>query len=114
MQPEDGMRVGHIIDAAARIRKWLAGLSFGDFLDNEQLQMAVLYSIQVVGEAANNLSDGLKDALPTVPWGEIVGMRNRIVHGYFLLDSDIVWEAATIHLPELATQLLPFAPAEDE
>lgn len=114
MQPEDGMRVGHILDAARRVARWLADVSLPEFQANEQLHLAVLFSIQVVGESANNLTDEFKQALPGIPWREIVGMRNRIVHGYFLIDIDIVWEAATIYLPDLALQLSPYAPAEEE
>ncbi|MBX3458968.1 MAG: DUF86 domain-containing protein [Planctomycetes bacterium] len=114
MQPEDAMRVGHILDAAAKVARWMRGVSLQEFKDDEKLQSAVVYAIQVGGEASNHLSDGFKAALPTLPWGDVVGMRNRIVHGYYLLDHRIVGDVAMKHLPDMATQLLPFAPAEEE
>ena len=64
-----------------------------------------MHLIQVIGEAASGLSDELTSAHPKVPWRQIVAIRNRVVHGYFEVDLDILWDVATIDVPHLADQI---------
>lgn len=114
MQPEDLLRIGHIRDQAADNERWIQGRDMKAFMADDLLQAAVAFAVQVVGEAVANLSDGFKAKFPETPWRKITAMRNRIVHGHYMIDHTLVWEAATAHLPQLAAQLLPFAPAEEE
>jgi len=61
--------------------------------------------IEIIGEAARHVSDELKSKNPEIAWIDIVGMRNRLVHGYFSVDYDVVWDTATLYVPELLVQL---------
>jgi uncharacterized protein with HEPN domain len=81
---------------------------------DEMLQSALSYQIQIIGEAAYHLSDTFKEETPHVPWPKVTGMRHRLVHDYFEIDPDVVWEVVTNRLPDLVQQLLPYAPAEEE
>jgi uncharacterized protein with HEPN domain len=82
-----------------------------DALDDWRNERAVLYTLQVIGEAASRVSDGCREANPGIAWTAIVGMRNRIVHGYGgAVDIDIVWDILTSDVPELVTELEKIAP----
>ena len=76
-----------------------------DFRTDEMMKRAVCYALQVIGEAANNLSDTAQAKAPTIPWPRIIGFRNRVVHGYFAIDFEEVWRIATADVPELGRQL---------
>jgi uncharacterized protein with HEPN domain len=61
----------------------------------------VVRQLEIIGEGANNLSVELREAHPEITWGQIIGMRNRLIHAYFQVDLDIVWEVARVDLPML-------------
>ena len=76
------------------------------FLKDEVLPAAVLHHLTVIGEAVSRLSDELRERHPEVPWRQIIAVRHRIVHAYFDLDWQILWDAATGDIPELWRQVL--------
>lgn len=63
-----------------------------------------------IGEAASRLSDDVVQAHPEIPWRQIVAMRNRVVHGYFDVDLDVLWSAVSVDVPQLAERVRRFAP----
>ena len=69
------------------------------------LLFAVVRAIEVVGEAASKVTDETKATSPAIPWASIVGMRNRLIHGYFDIDSDVVWKTVTEEIPALHRSL---------
>ena len=69
--------------------------------------LALLKLVEIVGEAATRISDATKDAHPAIPWREIIGTRNRLIHGYDAVDYDILWDIVTADFPPLAQQLEP-------
>lgn len=69
------------------------------------MTFALVRAIEIIGEAASKISAGGRTELPTVPWNSIVGMRNRLVHAYFDVDLDILWNTVTQALPPLHAQL---------
>jgi len=69
------------------------------------LLFAVVRAIEVLGEAAGKVSDETRSVAPGIPWSSIVGMRNRLIHGYFDIDAEIVWKTVVDELPGLAQQL---------
>ena len=89
-------------------------LSLGKFrsdLDADELfQLAMLHLIQIVGEAATKVSLHLRQQHPEIPWPDIAGTRNRIVHAYADVNLDLVWDVLTFHLPSLVAQLQAFVP----
>src|SRR6266536_1170406 len=75
-------------------------------------QDAVLRNLQVIGEAAKRVSDGTRASHPEVAWKDMAGMRDRVVHDYFGVSLDIVWDVVEIHLGPLRIQILPLLPTD--
>ena len=94
-----------MLDAAEQALRFCAGRIRVNLDDDVMFRFALVHAITVVGEAASKVSDSTRLALPEVPWAEIVGMRNRLVHAYFDIDNDVLWQSVVAHLPSLATQL---------
>ncbi len=90
-----------LLDAADAIARSLGGVSFDEFLGQDEKRDAVLWNLLIIGEASTKLPADITAALPDVPWPEIRGFRNRIVHGYFALQWPIVWHIATAQAPGL-------------
>ncbi len=98
----------HIRQAAADARSFVEGLTKDDFLADKRTQQAVILSLIVIGEAATKVLDGyaaFTQAHAEVPWRNMRGMRNRMAHGYFDIDLDVVWETVQEWLPALLKQL---------
>ncbi len=94
----DTVRLLHIRDAIQKIRSYASNR--GD-LDDPMVQDAVIRNLEVIGEAVKMLSDEVRTAQPDIPWASIAGMRDRLVHHYFSVDLDLVWDVVTSHLGKL-------------
>lgn len=92
------------MDAITQIEGYTAGVSREDFFRNRLLQDAVVRQVEIIGEAARQVSEELQARYPQVLWREIIGMRNRIVHAYFDLDLEAVWDTVQEDLPQLKAQ----------
>ncbi|MGB9300381.1 MAG: DUF86 domain-containing protein [Anaerolineae bacterium] len=86
---------------AAKVEQFVAGFDFEQFAADEEKGLAVLHALQIIGEAAAHLPGSMKQRYPDVPWADIVGMRNLIVHGYYVMDLEIVWKTVHQDLPPL-------------
>lgn len=95
MARDDRLVVAHMADVVRRIRAIVAGQTREALERDEVRQLALLHLTQVLGEAASRTTAGFRDAHPELPWAQMVGMRNRIVHGYDHVDPDIMWRVAT-------------------
>jgi uncharacterized protein with HEPN domain len=95
-----------ILLACRKIEAIVASTDEESFLKSEVLSAAILHHLTVIGEAISRLSEDLRDHHPEVPWRQIISVRNRIVHAYFDLDWQILWNAATDDVPELRRQAL--------
>jgi len=93
-------RLLDILDAIAAIERH-HGRDKAAFEGDELLQVWFLRHLQIIGEAARALPEDVRALAPEVPWSKIVGMRNILVHGYFDIDTDIVWDAATRDVPDI-------------
>ena len=107
MKPEDRIRLQHMLDAAREIEGFVGNSSFGEFLDNRLLVNGVVRSLEVIGEAAAQVSAELKNDLIDIPWRDIVSMRNRLIHAYFDINYQVVWRTVKNDLPTLVAQLKP-------
>lgn len=100
--------IDHIQQAAADARGFVEGVSKDDFLTDKRTQQAVTMSLIIIGEAATKVMDGYTEftqAYAEVPWRSMRNMRNRMAHGYFDINLDVVWETVQEWLPELLKQL---------
>lgn len=101
---DDRERLLDILEAIEHIEKY-TGSGRQALEDNELVQVWVLHHLQIIGEAARALSSTLREQYADVPWMQIIGMRNILVHGYFGVDVDVVWSAVERDLPGLKHRL---------
>jgi uncharacterized protein with HEPN domain len=94
-----------MLEAIARIRRYVGRTRRTGFLRNALLQDAVIRNIEIVGEAAGRISPEFTARTPAIPWRDIVGMRHRLIHGYLQVNLDTVWEAVERDLPALERNL---------
>jgi uncharacterized protein with HEPN domain len=94
-----------ILEAMQRIIAYTENLSYKQFLDDRLVQDAVLRNFQVIGEATKKVSTATRSTYPELPWREMAGMRNRIVHEYFGINQRVVWDVAVRDLPRLVPRV---------
>lgn len=95
----------HIRDALREVREFVAGEDYESFLANRMVQNAVVRSFEVVGEAARRVSPAFRENHPEVPWRLMGDFRNRLIHGYFALDLEVIWKTATGDAPMLLARI---------
>ena len=95
----------HILTETAYILKTSADLDKATFVQDETLKRAYVRSIEVIGEAVKQLPDTLRQKYPVVEWRAIAGMRDHLIHGYFGVDYDIVWDVITNKIPTMDTDI---------
>lgn len=105
MSKDDRVFLNHMRDHARKAIGLCAGQSRADFDADETLRLALIYLLQIIGEAASRVSRKTKEKHPEIPWQGVVGMRHRLVHGYFQVDEDVVWKTVTTELQPLLTTL---------
>jgi uncharacterized protein with HEPN domain len=105
MSPDDRVRLRHVADAIEAASQFIEGRSRNDLDRDRMLVFALVRAVEIIGEAASKVSTDGRAALPMVPWSNIVGMRNRLVHAYFDVDLDILWNTVTEALPPLGQQI---------
>ena len=102
----DGLvRLRDMLDAAKKVRRYVAGHSRKSFDDDELLQLAMQHLVQIVGEAAYKVSRERKAKHPDIPWALVTGMRHHLVHGYSDVDLAVLWVAVTENVPQLISEL---------
>jgi uncharacterized protein with HEPN domain len=105
MRDDDRVRILHMIDAAEALEEFALGKKRGDLDTDRMFLFAVVRAIEVIGEAASRVTRETQDATPEVPWAAVVGMRNKLIHGYFDIDADVVWKTVTAEVPALRHSL---------
>ncbi|MBI3582554.1 MAG: DUF86 domain-containing protein [Nitrospinae bacterium] len=98
--------LSHIIDEINYLKTHTEGLTRDNFINDETLQRAFVRSIEIIGEATKKLPDELKQNYPNIEWKAIAGMRDRLIHDYFGIDYDIVWDAVINKIPQLHKEIL--------
>ncbi len=89
-----------IQEGIRRIEGYISGFDYPRFLDDIRTQDAVVRNLEIIGEAAKNISEEIKKEYPQVPWKQMAGLRDRLIHHYFGVNYDIVWEIITEELPQ--------------
>ena len=90
-----------ILDAIAKIEDYTEGLSFEEFSKNNLVVDAVVRNFEIIGEASKNIPEETKSQYSQIPWKEMAGMRDKMIHEYFGVDLEIVWETIKTRLPQL-------------
>jgi len=92
-------------EAVLRINAYRQDSSYEQFVDDKKTQDAVVRNLEIIGEAAKNISEELKKKYPQIRWKELAGVRDKLIHHYFGVNFDIVWNIVKQELPELLSQL---------
>lgn len=103
--PDDVVRLHHLREAAEKAIGFTAGRTRGSLDDDELLRLALTKLVEIVGEAAKQVSEPTRAQYPTVPWSAAARMRDRLIHHYFDVDLDILWVTITRDLPALLDEL---------
>lgn len=93
-----------IVESMEKILDYTRGLEFDDFVNNQMAYDAVIRNLEIIGEAARNVADEITSKHPEIPWSDMVGMRNILIHSYLGVDDFIVWNTVK-NLPELIPKL---------
>jgi uncharacterized protein with HEPN domain len=101
MIKDDSLYLKHILDAIAKIKTYTQNKTLKEFENNNLLQDGVIREIEIIGEAAKMLSKQLKEKYNQVPWKDIAGMRDKLIHGYFGVDLGAVWKTVKEDIPAL-------------
>jgi len=105
LSAEDEARLRHMLDHAREALALVEGKTRPDLYSSRILSLALVRLLEIVGEAAGRASPEVTSRYPAIPWAEIVGLRNRLVHGYDSVDLDIMWQILKGDLPPLILQL---------
>jgi len=102
---DDSVRLRHMLDAARRAVEFVKGRTRAELDTDEQLTLALTRLLEVIGEAAKHVSEETQRAHPEIPWKETAATRDRLIHGYFDVDLNVIWEIAAADLPPLIASL---------
>lgn len=105
MPKDDIVRVRHATDAARKALSFVKDRCREDLDSDEMLALSLIRLLEVIGEAAIGISNEIRESHPDVPWNKMVGMRNRLIHGYFDINLDVVWDTVVNDLPPLIEDL---------
>jgi uncharacterized protein with HEPN domain len=102
---DDSVYLRHILDAAQQIQVYLRGVDEAEFNQTPLLQDGVIRQLEIIGEATRHLSNTLRSQYAEIPWRDIAGMRDKLIHDYLGVDLSTVWLTATQDIPELEPKI---------
>lgn len=105
MLKDDRIYLDHILSSFTKAVQYLDGVSYEQFQADEEKQDAIIRKIEVAGEATKRLSSAFRNKYDHLPWRAIAGMRDKLIHDYFDIDLETVWETATNDIPRLLSEI---------
>ena len=97
--------VRDILEAIKAIEKFVEGMDFENFKEDDKTSSAVIRKFEIIGEATKNIPQSIKEKYPHIPWKEMAGFRDKLIHFYFGIKYDIVWDTIKLRLPELRNNI---------
>lgn len=113
MQRDDMVCVRHILDAARKAMLFAQNRTREELDANEMLSLSLVRLLEIIGEAANVVPTDFRKKHSHIPWKKMIGLRNRLIHGYFDINLDIVWDTVVEDLPPLVADLEKIIPPEE-
>ena len=113
MNKDDQIRLRHMLDAAHEAVTFIQHETRESLDRDRKLLLALVKDVEIIGEAASRVSEALQQTSTEIPWVQIVGMRNRLIHAYFDIDKETVWKTITEDLPPLILELEKIIPPEE-
>ena len=101
----DKARLQHIYDAIMEIESYVEGIDYKGFAENSMMLHACVKQLEIIGEAANHITQNLRDLFKEIEWREIIDLRNLLVHEYFGIDTKIVWDIIKLDISKLKTRI---------
>ena len=101
----DEARLRHILDAISEIQSYIKNTDIEEFINDSMKKFATVKQLEIIGEAANHISEEMKGKYSDIKWREIVGLRNILIHEYFGVDEYVVWEIITQDIPKLKSHI---------
>ena len=102
---EDRIRLQHMLDGALEIQQYVQSSVREDLDRDRKLVHSLVRLLEIIGEAASQVSDELHEDILEIPWMVMIGMRNRLIHAYFAINLDVIWSTSTEDIPSLITEL---------
>ena len=90
-----------IVNAMGKAMDFVKGMSYEEFVEDDKTNFAVIRAIETIGEATKNIPEDIREKYPEIPWKDMAGMRDKVIHEYFGVDLDIVWETVKDEIPPL-------------
>jgi len=94
-----------MVESIQKVQDYLGNYGYADFLSDGKTQDAVVRNLEIIGEAARQILPEIRQKYPEIPWGHLVALRNRLTHGYFGVDPEIVWDIVQNELPQVKAKL---------
>ncbi len=101
----DRVYLGDILEAARRIATYVSGLTYETFRADTKTQDAVIRNLEIIGEASKKIGGEFRATHPDIPWRSMAGVRDRLIHDYFGVNLEIVWQVAAVDLPDIASRI---------
>lgn len=105
MHKNDIVRLRHMLDASREILTFIRGKTRNDLNSDRMLTLSIVKSLEIIGEAASKTSEDCRRELPDMPWSSITNMRNRLIHAYYDINLDTVWQTVMEDVPPLISAL---------
>jgi uncharacterized protein with HEPN domain len=109
-EDDDLVRLNHMLEACQTAQEFSLGKTRVSLNSDKMLTFALVKAVEIVGEAANGISNEFQERHPEIPWPAIIGMRNRLVHAYFDINLDRLWDTVTVAIPVLLSQVEKLIP----
>lgn len=113
MKKDDSVYLRHILDAISRIEEYTQGIKYESFIENHLIQDGIIRQIEIMGEAAKRLSKAIRERYLEIPWKDMAGMRDKLIHNYFGVDTDAVWNTVEKDIPTLKNKLKELVEKEE-